>query len=182
MNEGVNEQNLLLIYRFWWWPRSRSYMSRRVMLRHQYLPTRTRTRTRTHTHTHTHIYIYIYMRLVVTVGFRSVLRSFQGRRNCEAPNFFERVWLWCRSCLKSYHEIFASPGADFENMILQLLPSPPKESDLGPATEEVTHLTPSRPLHLPEYVAFDDCRNLAGSVQELSGAETTNSASLIDFF
>jgi hypothetical protein len=82
-----------------------------------------------------------HVHLVVTVGFCSLLRSFQGRRNCDAPNVFERVWLWCHGCLKSFHEIFVSPGGDFENAILQLLPPPPK-SDLGPATEEVTHLTP----------------------------------------
>jgi len=34
-------------------------MSRRVMLCHQYLPTRTHTRT--HTHTNIYIYIYIYI-------------------------------------------------------------------------------------------------------------------------
>jgi len=32
-----------------------------------------------------------HVRLVVTVDFRSVRRSFQGGRNCDAPNFFEYV-------------------------------------------------------------------------------------------
>jgi len=85
-----------------------------------------------------------HVRLVVRVGFCSVLLSFQGRRNCDAPNVFEQVWLWCYICLKSCHEILLVLGETSKTWSFNCSPHPhpPKKSVLGPATEEVTHLTP----------------------------------------